>query len=137
MLIKLKLKQILNRIKLVHTKSTYSEDYNKGFKHAIDLFAVAMDIEFGKWCEDQENLHEQIRQLNQKLKESHGKISGQNHEINRLKSQPRYFLNLPNNQLSSLINTISKITELSFGRIKNLLNEGVRIDRQHLLNKYN
>ncbi|WP_282635802.1 hypothetical protein [Sphingobacterium thalpophilum] len=134
--IKQKLMLILHRITFFHSQSNFSEDYNKGFKHALDLFSIAMKMEFGKWCEDQENLQEQIRQLKVQLKDANGKISSQNHEINRLKSQPRYFLNLPNNQLSGLINQISKITGLSFGRVKNLLNEGVKIDRQHLTKKH-
>ncbi|GAA0883262.1 hypothetical protein GCM10009120_18590 [Sphingobacterium siyangense subsp. cladoniae] len=135
MLVKLKLYQILNRIKLVHKKSTYSDDYNKGFKHAIDLFAVAMDIEFGEWCEDQENLHDQIRVLQKQLKERTRELSGQSHEINRLKAQPKYILNLPNNQLRILIDQISKTTGFTFGRVKNLLVGGVKIDRTRVIKK--
>ena len=137
MLVKLKLKQILNRIKLVHTKSTYSDDYNKGFKHAIDLFAVAMEVEFGEWCEDQENLQEHIRVLKNQLKERNRELSGHIHEINRLKAQPRYILNLPNNQLRILIDQISKNTGFSFGRVKNLLVGGVKIDRTRVIKKAN
>lgn len=137
MLVKLKLKQILNRIKFVHRKSTYSEDYNKGFKHAIDLFAVAMDIEFGKWCEDQDNLQEQIRVLQNQIKERNRELSGYSYEINRLKAQPRHILNLPNNQLRILIDQISKTTGFSFGRVKNLLVGGIKIDRTRVIKKAN
>lgn len=135
MLVKLKLQQILNRIKFVHKKSTYCEDYNKGFKHAIDLFAISMDVEFGKWCEDQDNMQEQIRLLKLQVKELNSKISGQNYEINRLKSQPKYFLNLPNNQRRIVIDTISKVTGYSFGRVKNLLVDGIKIDRTREIKK--
>jgi len=129
MLIKLKLKQILNRIKLVHTKSTYSEDYNKGFKHAIDLFAVAMDVEFGKWCEDQENLHEQIRQLRLQVLGENGEKAKLLFEINRLKSQPIRTIELPNAELNKIVSFLLGKNGLNWEQVKNHLVVGVKFKR--------
>lgn len=133
MLVKLKLKQILNRIKLVHTKSTYSEDYNKGFKHAIDLFAVAMDIEFGKWCEDQENLQEQIRQLKLQILGGNGENTKLLFQINRLKSQIELVqgLELTKSQQGKLAGFLSMATGLTYGDVQSRLLDGIKIIRSH------
>jgi len=131
MLVKLKLKQILNRIKLVHKKSTYSEDYNKGFKHAIDLFAVSMDIEFGKWCEDQDNLHEQIRQLKLQVLGENGENSKQLFQINRLKAQIELVqvLELTKSQQGKLAGFLSMATGLPYGDVQSRLLDGIKIKR--------
>lgn len=127
--IKQKLKMILGRITFFHSKSNFSDDYNKGFKHAIDLFSIAMEMEFGKWCEDQINLQEEIRKLQKELSDRSSQVANQQICIKNLQRgiDKVSVFKLGKSQRNKLIGLMSNMTGLSFLEVRKHLNSSVKI----------
>ncbi|QQT43308.1 Uncharacterised protein [Sphingobacterium multivorum] len=90
--IKLKLSLILNRIKLVlknDIRTNYSEEYAKGFQHAALLFHVAMQKEFGRFIQIDQNKHQEIRDLKKQIENLEMQIITKNsyiEEVDLIKS---------------------------------------------------
>ena len=127
--IKQKLKLILGRITFFHSKSNFTDDYNKGFKHAIDLFSIAMEMEFGTWCEDQINLQYEIRNLEKELSERSHLVANQQICIKNLQRgiDKVPVFKLGKTQRNKLIGLLSNMTGLSYLEVRKHLNSNVKI----------
>lgn len=126
--IKSKLSLILNRIKLVLKKDIqtyYSDDYAKGFQHAALLFQVAMDKEFGKYVQIEENKSLIIREKESEIEQLSGFLLSKQRHIDHLETilEKASFDSLSASKMTKVINLIAFATGQSTKVVRGKLSD--------------
>ncbi|WP_046673268.1 hypothetical protein [Sphingobacterium sp. Ag1] len=126
--IKSKLSLILKRIKLVlkkDIKTNYSDDYAKGFQHAALLFQVAMDKEFGKYVQIEENKSLIIREKESEIEQLSVLLLSKQRHIDHLETilEKASFDSLSASKMTKVINLIAFATGQSTKVVRGKLSD--------------
>ncbi|WP_312190245.1 hypothetical protein, partial [Sphingobacterium sp.] len=127
-----KLLRIHNRIEAASktlNQPEFSSDYKSGFEHAVKLFNVAMNKEFGESIRVEFNKHHELREQKKENEKLSNKIYNQKRYITHLEAENSNFksITLPRSKRNKIIRSIAEMTGSTYEEIREMFKGIVQI----------
>ncbi len=128
-----KLLRIHNRIESASktlNEPEFSSDYKSGFEHAVKLFNVAMNKEFGESIRVEFNKHHELREQKKENEKLSNKIYNQKRYITHLEEENSKFksITLPRSKRNKIIRSIAEMTGSTYDDIREMFKGVVQIN---------
>ncbi|WP_286710187.1 MULTISPECIES: hypothetical protein [Sphingobacterium] len=128
-----KLRRIHNRIESASktlNEQEFNIDYKTGFEHAVNLFNVAMNKEFGESIRVEFNKHHELREQKKENEKLSNKIYNQKRYIAHLVAENSKFksITLPRSKRNKIIRSIAEMTGSTYEEIRDIFKGVVQIN---------
>ncbi len=125
--------RIHNRIESVGktlNEPEFSSDYKSGFEHAVKLFNVAMNKEFGESIRVEFNKHHELREQKKENEKLSNKIYNQKRYITHLEAENSNFksITLPRSKRNKIIRSVAEMTGSTYDEIREIFKGVVQIN---------